>query len=171
MRKFIHAKLRTFIRSEKINKLSQFHQSDTTLITLIFRTKGIKIIVPFEHPEGTWELRKHLRHSGTQIIWALQGLKHSSTWGTQALERHLGTQVLEELLFSKLPKDISWYYTTLLSKCVGSITKSFPPISFVSRRHKWRKLGRTIDFPARRLYFPLIYLATGNFLVTSPVSM
>ena len=72
-------KLSAFVRSEKIDKLSQFNQSDTTPIPLIIRTKGIKNIVPVGLSEGTWEFKtpghsKYLSYPGT---CALKALEHS----------------------------------------------------------------------------------------------
>ena len=115
------------------------------------------------------------------FIWApkvlgdLEDIQGTAVHKVFGPSRHLkSTWVLRHWRHSrnfKLLKDISPYCTTLLSTCVGSIPKNFSPFSFVSRRRKWEKWWRAIDFSSRPHYFPLIYLATDSFLVTFLVSL
>ena len=68
---------------------------------------------------------------------------------------------LRGTLFSKLVKTISSYYTTLLSNCVETIRKNLPPFVFLSQT-QMKEMWKPVDFAARRLDLPLIYLVTDN---------
>ena len=110
---------------------------------------------------------KKLGHSERpQVTWALKVLGSYSHWDTQAFEvhtpalRHLGTLSTWCALFSKLLKANASYYTTLLR--VGPIRKHICLHWTLCHKGKWEEWEMIIDFAARLLHLPLIYLVTNN---------
>ena len=104
--------------------------------------KRSKNIVPFGHSEGTWVLRRYLKHSGTQSTWTL---KHSSsTWALKAL--YLAN---------------SWksfnHTIQLCTQTLYTLSISFCLHSSLSPESEWEEWERVIDFAARILDLPLIW--------------
>ena len=109
--------------------------------------KRSKNIVPFGHSEGTWVLRRYLKHPGTQSTWTL---KHSSsTWALKAL--YLAN---------------SWksfnHTIQLCTQTLYTLSISFCLHSSLSPESEWEEWERVIDFAARILDLPLIYLTRVN---------